>query len=182
MYGKTKLLLVACSGHDTAQLAKDIHKILKKDFGLEDQVELLLSRKCRDIDKELQKNYRTPAIADYFPDMEVQVDIGRNELKDVIRGKHVALVEHLLTPNRKVSVNDHIMTVRGFFNVINEVETLQRTLIAPYHAYVRSHSVEKYRKSGFFQFDSLRMTMKDFANDGLNTFLTIDTHSKKRCR
>ena len=164
MASQTKLLLIACSGDETAKLTEDISTTLREDYGLEGQVEVLLSQRRAEVDKDTPKAHRHPLVADYFPDAEVQVNIGANELKDVIRGKHVALVEHLLTPCRRVtpedpqcvSVNDHVSTVRGFLDVISNVETLQRTLVAPYLAYVRSHSVEKYRKKGFFQFDSLR--------------------------
>ncbi|MEK6901052.1 MAG: hypothetical protein AABX37_01795, partial [Nanoarchaeota archaeon] len=187
MASQTKLLLIACSGDETAKLTEDISTTLREDYGLEGQVEVLLSQRRAEVDKDTPKAHRHPLVADYFPDAEVQVNIGANELKDVIRGKHVALVEHLLTPCRRVtpedpqcvSVNDHVSTVRGFLDVISNVETLQRTLVAPYLAYVRSHSVEKYRKKGFFQFDSLRRMLVDFQRDGLNAILTIDPHSEK---
>ena len=187
MASPTKLLLIACSGEETAKLTQDISTTLRKDYGLEGQVEVLLAQRRVEIDKDIPKAHLHPFVGDYFPDAEVQVDIGANELKDTIRGKHVVLVEHLLTPCRKVtpedtqcvSVNDHVMTVRGFLDVISNVETLQRTLVAPYLAYVRSHSVEKYRKRGFHQFDSLRKMLVDFQRDELNAILTIDPHSEK---
>ena len=187
MASPTKLLLIACSGEETAKLTQDISTTLRKDYGLEGQVEVLLAQRRVEIDKDMPKAHRHPFVGDYFPDAEVQVDIGASELKNTIRGKHVVLVEHLLTPCRKVtpedtqcvSVNDHVMTVRGFLDVISNVETLQRTLVAPYLAYVRSHSVEKYRKRGFYQFDSLRKMLVDFQRDGLNAILTIDPHSEK---
>lgn len=188
MVSQTKLLLIACSGEETTQLAKDIHTALRQDYGLEEQVErLLISQRRADVDKDIPKAHRHPLVADYFPDGEVQVDIGANELKDVIRGKHVVLVEHLLTPARLmspsgtqcVSVDDHQMTVRGFLEVIANVDTLQRTLAAPYLSYVRSHSVERYERRGFFQFDSLRTMLVDYQKGGLNAILTIDPHSMK---
>lgn len=184
---QTKLLLIPCSGNETAQLTQRIHDILRADYGMENQVEILESRRRSEIDKDMVKAHRHPLVSDYFPDGEAQVDIGANELKDVIRGKHVALVEHLLTPARKmfpedeqkVSVNDHIATVRGFLNVLKNVDTLQRTLVSPYLAYVRSHSIEKYRKRGFFQEDSLREMMQDFQKGGLDAINVIDPHSSK---
>ncbi len=187
MASQTKLLLIACSGEETAKLAQDIYATLREDYGLEEQVELLLSQRRAEIEKEMPKAHRHPLVADCFPDEEVQVDIGANQLKDIIRGKHVVLVEHLLTPCRRVtpddsqcvSVNDHVATIRGFLDVVSNVDTLQRTLAAPYLAYVRSHSVEKYRKRGFFQFDSLRKMLVDFQRDGLSTIVTIDPHSEK---
>ena len=187
MAGQPKLLLISCSAEETKQLTEDICRTLQEDYGLENQVELLLSQRRTDLDKDMPKAHRHPLVADYFADGETQVDIGANDLKDVIRGKHVALVEHLLTPARKVhpdeeqnvSVNDHVMTVRGFLDVVNNVDTLQRTLACPYLAYVRSHSIEKYRKRGFFQFDSLKNMLMDFQKGGLNTIVTIDPHSTK---
>ncbi len=189
MASKTKLLLIACSGGGTADLTQKIYQILKEDYNLGEELELLLSQRRKEVDPESAKGYRSPLITDHFADSEVQADIGKNELKDVIRGKHIALVEHLLTPVRKVnpdsgnpqtvSVNDHIMNVRGLLNVFSEVDTLQHTLIAPYFTYVRSHSVEKYRERGLHQFDSLRLTIKDYSKDGLNTIITIDPHSEK---
>ncbi|MBT6402165.1 ribose-phosphate pyrophosphokinase, partial [Candidatus Woesearchaeota archaeon] len=141
----------------------------------------------KDINKDTIKDNRHPLVSDYFSDLEVQVDVGRNRLKDIIRGKHVALVEHLLTPNRLVGedetqivgVNDHIMTVRGFLDDISKVDTLKKTLVAPYLSYVRSHSIEKYEERGFFQFDSLRKTLSDYKGDKLNSLITIDPHSIK---
>jgi phosphoribosylpyrophosphate synthetase len=56
---------------------------------------------------------------------------------------------------------------------------VQSTLVVPYLSYVRSHSIEKYRKRGFYQFDSLHKTLLDFQRDGLNTIITIDPHSIK---
>lgn len=192
MAGKTKLLLVACSREETATLTEDIYRILKKDYGLEDQLEILLSRRRNEVDPELAKGYRSPLVMDFFPDAEVQVDIGRNDLKDIIRGKHVALIEHLLTPDRKmfptypdysqnVSINDHIMAVRGFLDVISDVEKeiLQCTLAVPYLTYVRSHSVEKYRDQGFHQFNSLKRTIDDYSQGGVNAIIAIDLHSDK---
>lgn len=179
MASKTKLLIIPCSGKETSKLAKDIFDILKSDYGLEDQVELLDSSRRNQISAGTSKDNRHPLVTDYFPDMEVQVDIGRNDLKDIIRGKHIALVEHLLTPNGKTSTNDHIMNVRGMLDVINRTETLKRTLVAPYFSYIRSHSIEKYEARGFYQFDSLRKTLQDYQKDGLNAILTIDPHSDK---
>ncbi len=181
----SKLLLIACSGEETASLTKNIYDILATDYELEHQVELLLSERREDVPKDTPKAHRHPLVGDFFADGEVQVDVGANVLKDVIRGKHVALVEHMLTPCRKmnhqseqcVSVNDHDHTIRGFLDVVKNVETLQCTLIAPYLAYVRSHSIEKYRKRGFFQFDSLRKLLLDYQKDGLNALICIDPHS-----
>lgn len=187
MATKTKLLLIPCSQEETLELAQDILQILREGYSLNDQVEILTGMKRNEVSQESQKNHKTPLVCDYFGDVEAQIDIGRNQLKDVIRGKHIVLIEHLLTPNRRisqnseqlVSVNDHIMTVRGSLNVISKVETLQRTIVAPYLTYVRSHSVEKYEASGFFQFDSLRTTLDDLCGGGVNVILTIDAHSEK---
>ena len=188
----TRLLLIPCSGEDTAKLTDNIYTILRRDYGLENQVERLPSIKRKSVKKDVQKNNLHPLVGDYFPDAETQVDIGRNQLKDVIRGKHVVLIEHLLTPNRKiadgdtqlVSVNDHIMAVRGYLDVISKVNQKddaipQITLAAPYLTYVRSHSIEKYESRGFYQLDSLRKTLADYRHDGLETLLTIDPHSSK---
>ncbi len=179
MASKTKLLVVPCSGGETSVLAQNIVKILRTDFNLENQVELLSSIRREEVEKGTVKGHRHPLVIDYFPDQEVQVDIGRNDLKDVIQGKHVALVEHHLTVNREVTVNDHCMAVRGVLNVINNVETAKRTLVAPYLTYIRSHSIEKYKTQGFYQFDSLRLTLEDYHRGGLNAILTSDPHSEK---
>ncbi|MFH1682784.1 MAG: hypothetical protein ABIA37_03225 [Candidatus Woesearchaeota archaeon] len=187
MDSHTKLLLLPCSGEETAELAQDIYQILRKDYGLEEQVEILVSNTKNRIEKNTPKDRRHPLVGDFFPDGEAQVDIGKNYLEDVIRGKHVVLVEHLLTPNRKihpesdqvVSVNDHHMAVRGFLDVIENTETLQRTLAVPYLSYVRAHSILKYKKQRFEQFDSIKLTLRDFQKGFLNTLITIDPHSEK---
>ncbi len=186
MASKTKLLLVSCSGEETASLATEIFKILKESYGLE-EVELLHSLRQREVDKEARKDHRHELVDDFFVDGEIDVAIGRNQFYDHLRGKHIALVEHLLTPDRKmhpketqkVSVNDHIMNVRGFLDVLKHIETPQRSLVAPYLTYVRAHSVDKYEKRGFFQFDSLTKTLKDYQRDGLSAIVTIDLHSEK---
>jgi len=179
MASKNKLLIIPCAGHETAALAKEIFHILKKDYNLDDQVEFLDSSQRKEITSDTKKDHRHPLVTDYFPDLEVQVDIGRNDLKDLIRGKHIAIVEHLLTPHRNISVNDHIMSVRGLIDIIKKTETPKITLVAPYLSYVRSHSIEKYEARGFYQFDSLRKTLQDYQRDGLNSILTIDPHSDK---
>ena len=187
MVSSTKLLIVPCSGEMTTKLAIDITRILKKEYGLEDQVELLTSSRRSKVPKGTPKDHQHPLVGDYFPDVEAQVDIGRNQLFDVIRGKHVALVEHLLTPNRFVvkgqpqciSVNDHHMTIRGYLDILRNADTLQRTLVAPYLTYVRSHSIKKYKKRGFFQFDSLQTFLEDYQRGKLNTLITIDPHAKE---
>lgn len=181
----TKLLLIPCSGEETTKLAKDIFHILHHDFGLEERVELLDSKHRSDVPKGMIKDYRHPLVADHFADMEAEIDIGRNQLYDEVRGKHVVLVEHMLTPVRQVaagqsvSVNDHLMTVRGFLNVLGNTDVSRVSLAAPYLGYVRSHSIEKYQRMGFFQFDSLKVMMRDLAKDGLKTIITIDPHSDK---
>ncbi len=187
MASKTKLLIVPCSGENTTKLAIDVTRILKKEYGLEDQVELLTSQRRKSVPKGTPKDHQHPLVGDYFPDVESQVDIGRNQLFDNIRGKHVAIVEHLLTPHRFVvdgqpqciSVNDHHMTVRGFLDVIRNTDTLQRTLLAPYLTYVRSHSIKKYKKRGFFQFDSIQTTLGDYQRGKLDAIVTIDPHARE---
>lgn len=185
MIGNTKLLLIACSDQETKTLTERIADILRGDYGLGDEVEFLPALSRQEVPSETPKNHRHPLVAGYFPDLEVQTDTGRNTLFDVIRGKHVVLVEHLLTPtrvvegNQTVSVNDHVMTIRGFLDVLGRTEIAHVTLAAPYFSYVRSHSVERYQKGGFFQFDSLRRTLTDYQRDGLRTIVTIDPHSEK---
>ncbi len=184
MINQTKLLLIPCSGGETASLAEDIYNQLREDFGLEDQVELLIGKRRKEISKDTLKDHKHPLVNGFFPDLEVQVDLGRNLLKDMIRGKHVVLVEHLLTPNRKygsltISVNDHIAAVRGHLDVIERKDTLQRTFVCPYLCYVRSHSIEKYEKRGFYQFNSLKRMFKDFKSDELDALIAIDPHSEK---
>ena len=83
---QTKLLLIPCSGNETASLTQKIHDILRADYGMENQVEILESRRRSEIDKDMAKAHQHPLVSDYFPDGEAQVDIGANELKDVIRG------------------------------------------------------------------------------------------------
>lgn len=185
--GQAQLLLVPCSGAETLGLADKIHKILRDDYQLGNQVDILHSYNRSSISSGTVKDNRHPLIADFFPDGEVQVDIGRNRLKDIIRGKHVALVEHLFTPGRKVSeqeeqrvsINDHLMTVRGFLDIISKTEVLQTTGVFPYLVYLRAHSIPKYEKRGFFQFDSLKRMLRDFRSDGLNSLITIDPHLQK---
>ncbi|MBS3165920.1 hypothetical protein J4444_02250 [Candidatus Woesearchaeota archaeon] len=190
MASPTKLLLVSCSDRETRDLSQRIFDILREDYGMGSHVELLQSRRVSEVDPEVAKGFRSPLVADFFVDGEVQIDVGMNELKDTIRGKHVALVEHLLTPVRRmfedssdytqmVSVNDHLKTVHGMLDVFRNVDTLQRTLVAPYLTYVRSHSIEKYLKRGLAQYDSLKELLEDFQRKGFNALVAIDLHSMK---
>src|SRR3989344_6630778 len=189
MASPTKLLLVSCSDRETRDLSQRIFEILRDDYDMESHVELLQSKHVSEIGKDVAKGFRSPLIADFFVDGEVQIDVGMNELKDTIRGKHVALVEHLFTPVRRmfeaseelqvVSINDHIKTVHGMLDVIKNVDALQKTLVAPYLVYVRSHSIEKYQKRGLYQFDSLREMLVDFQKKGLNALVVVDPHSMK---
>jgi len=191
LVSKAKLLLIPCSGEETAELAKDIADVLRVDLNLGDQVEILFSHIADDIEKGTPKDNRHPLVCDFFADSEAQVDIGRNDLKDVIRGRDVFLVEHLLTPDRRifensdqtVHVNDHIALARGILDVINNptnnVEPLQTTLIAPYITYVRSHSVDWYTEQGFYQANTLQGFIRDFVSSGLNRLITIDPHSER---
>jgi phosphoribosylpyrophosphate synthetase len=182
-----KLLVVPCSGGETLELAKGIYSRLLQVHGLGSDVELLEPKSREKIDKSTKKNHLHPPVADFFPDGEVQADIGRSFLEDTIERSHILLVEHLLTPVRtmfpggtqSVSVNDHIMAVRGILDLIRNIKTVHSTLLTPYSSYVRSHSIEKYEARGFFQFDSLRRMLKDFKNDGLGTMAAIDIHSMK---
>ena len=179
MVSKTKLLLVACSKGQTEVLARKMHRLLMDDYGLDGQVELLIGSEKGDIPRGTPKDHRHDLVCDFFQDKEVRVDIGANQLRGVFYGKHIAIVEHLLTPSEPTSVNDHKERVRGLLEVISNVETLQRTLVAPYTTYVRSHSIEKYRANGFYQFNSLLKMLQDFQKDGLNGLVTIDPHSDK---
>jgi phosphoribosylpyrophosphate synthetase len=196
MATQPKMLLMPCSGEETADLAAKIHQILINDYGLE--TDILPSLRRKEVASDTLKDHLHPLVSDYFVDMEANVDIGRNALKDVIRGKHIVLVEHLLTPVRftseftldgekykqLVSVNDHLEAIKGNLDIIsklsrNSEDTIPRvTLAAPYLSYVRSHSIAKYEKRGFFQFDSLRKTLKEYRNDGLQSIVTIDPHSE----
>jgi len=113
MARRTKLLLIPCSGEETLDLTKDIYKILRNDYNLGDQVEYLGSNRQSEIPKGTPKDHQHSLVGDYFPDKEVQTNVGRNELKDLIRGKHIALVEHLLTPNRKEGVKQMFKLLRN---------------------------------------------------------------------
>ena len=189
MHSQTKLLLIPLSGEETSGLAEDMYNILKGDFALDDQVEALIGKRRADIEKGTLKDHRHPLVLDYFVDGEIENDIGRNALKDIVRGKHIVLIEHLLTPNRmispdsgdsqRVSPNDHHMTVRAALKVFSKVELLQITGCFPYQTYVRAHSIEKYEIDGFFQFDSLSLTLDDLVKGGLKAMVTIDPHSQK---
>ncbi len=187
MSAQPKMLLVACSGEETTQLAKDMQTILRSDYGLDNHVELLLSLRRRELDKGTGKDHRAPLLMDYFSDMEVEVALGRNVSKDVIQGKHIVIVEHLLTPERfpwpnarrVVGPNDHKETVLAFLDAIGHVETLQRTLLAPYLTYVRPHSVRKYLRRGHIQADTLSTTLERYKRAGLDAIVTIDPHSEK---
>ena len=179
MVSKTKLLVVACSKGATEKLAREMYDLLSGDYGLEGQIELLIGLEKDDIPRGTAKDHRHDLVCDFFPDKEVRIDIGKNQLGGVFYGKHVVIVEHLLTPDQPTSVNDHKEKVRGLLDVMSKVETLQRTLVAPYTTNVRSHSTEKYEARGFYQFDSLRKMLEDFKRDGLNGLVTIDPHSDK---
>jgi phosphoribosylpyrophosphate synthetase len=176
---QSKLLLIPGTG-DSSELAKKIYVILKDTYDMGNSVEVFSTMKPKSVPKGTIKNHTHPFVAGSFPDKETQVDIGRNLLLDQARGKHVAIVKYLFTPRYPdKSVNDHHMEVRGILNVLNNTEILQRTLVAPYLPYLRSHSIEAYAKRGFYQFDSLDLVVDDYHRGGLDSLICIDPHSEK---
>jgi phosphoribosylpyrophosphate synthetase len=214
----SRLLLVSGTG-DSRVLAEAILPVLRDTYGMGQAVEVLKPEKNEDV-KSMKKGHTYPFVLDRFPDGEIRVDVGRNTLFDIVRGKHVAIIRHLYTPTRiglrvddrvvyleeiarairdsrkvngldkcvesivkiiqnNISLNDHIMGARGMLNVMKNADVLQRTLVAPYLPYLRSHSVDKYRKQGFFQFDSLDMMLDDFSRGQVDCIVCIDPHSEK---
>lgn len=175
---QTKLLLIP-GLRDSYDLARKIREILREDYKMGNSVELLEPLERKDLPKGARKDHRSPLVVDFFPDMEVQADVGRNQLKDVIRGKHIALVQYMYNPTEEGSVNDRLMTIWGLLDLINNTETVHRSLITPYPTYLRAHSADQYRRQGFFQFDSLSLIVKFLNETSLNTVIGIDPHSKK---
>ncbi len=183
---KPKLLIM--SGlKDSRDLANQIYTILKEDYKMGDGVEIIQALSRDEVPKGTLKDHKAPLVIDFFPDKEVQCDVGRNVLKDMIRGKHVALVQYLYNPTNirsadYASLNDRFFNTIGILKNFNRnlnKELTHTTLVAPYITYLRSHSIEKYEKVGFFQFDSLSTMVEMYAKSGLNNMLGIDPHSMK---
>ncbi|MBW2965273.1 ribose-phosphate pyrophosphokinase-like domain-containing protein [Candidatus Woesearchaeota archaeon] len=176
---QSRLLLIPGTG-DSPDLAERIQGILSETYGMGNSVEVHAPLRPGDVEKGTPKAHTYPLVVGSFNDGETRVDCGRNDLMDRIRGKHVAIVKYMFTPKREgISINDHIMEVRGLLGLFSNTDILQATLVAPYLPYLRSHSIEKYRKKGFFQFDSLKHMLNDFDHDGLGAIVCIDPHSDK---
>jgi hypothetical protein len=176
---QTKLLIL--SGlPDSRDLATKIRDILREDYKMGSSVELLKPKTSGEVPKGTPKDHRAPFVVDFFPGKEAQSDVGRNQLKDIIRGKHVAVVQYLFNDTTDFSVNDRLVNTVGIFNNLNKVEVHHKTLISPYTIYLRSHSVEYYERSGFFQFESLEFFVHSlFEYSGLDTMISVDPHSLK---
>ena len=172
-------LLIVPGLPDSHELAKDIHRILRDDYRLEDGVEILFPKTRKEIPAGDSKGQNSQFVVDFFPDMEVQVDIGQIGLEGIIRDKHVAIVQHLYNPVGIGSVNDRIAVVEGMLDLFAKTSTAHRSLVAPFSTYLRAHSVEKYEQRGFFQFDSLTRMLKKYKSFDLNTMISIDPHSIK---
>ena len=72
-----KLLLVPCSGGKTTELADQIYIKLQEDYRLEQQVEILHSKRRFEVSKDTAKDHQHPLVIDSFSDIEANVDIGR---------------------------------------------------------------------------------------------------------
>lgn len=184
---RPKLLLI--SGlKDSRDLTERIYNILKEDYNMNDNVEIIQALSRGEVQKGTLKDHKAPLVIDFFPDGEVQCDVGRNILKDVIRGKHIAIVQYLFNPINQgqkdyASLNDRFVNTIGILRNLDRnlkrEELPHSTLVAPYITYLRSHSIEKYEKSGFYQFDSLSFMVETYAKSRLNNMIGIDPHSMK---
>ncbi|MFH1064572.1 MAG: phosphoribosyltransferase family protein [Candidatus Woesearchaeota archaeon] len=177
---QSKLLLVAGTG-DSTKLAKHILEILSETYGMGNSVQMHKPLRSEQVQKSMRKAHPYPLVLDAYPDDETRVDMGKNLLLDEFRGKHVAIVKYMYTPRRRpnMSINDHIYEIRGLLDVLDNTDILHRTLVVPYMPYLRSHSVDKYKKKGFYQFDSLERMVKDFNEGNVNSIICIDPHSEK---
>jgi len=177
---QSKLVLISGTG-DSSLLAQDIYRELRDTYQMENSVSLIIPKKPEEVEKGMRKNRTYPLVLGMFNDRETRVDIGKNELLDNIRGKHIAIVKYMYTPKRHphMHINDHLMEVIGLLDVIKSTDSLKKTLIAPYLPYLRSHSIEKYEKRGFYQLDSLDKMIKFLSIGNLNGIMCIDPHSNK---
>ncbi|MBS3134908.1 ribose-phosphate pyrophosphokinase [Candidatus Woesearchaeota archaeon] len=177
---QSRLLLVSGTG-DSPKLAESIYRELRDSYQMRDSVQILTPRRPDKVDVNIIKNRTYPLVVGMFQDSETRVDVGRNELLDEIRGKHIAIIKYMYTPKRfpHMHVNDHMQEVKALLDVIKHTDTLKRTLVAPYLPYLRSHSNEKYEKRGFYQYDSLTDMVESFSRKGLDGIICIDPHSDK---
>lgn len=176
---QTKLLILSGLA-DSRDLATKIRNILRDDYKMGNSVEMLRAKQNGDVPRGTLKNHLAPLVIDFFPDKEAQVDVGRNQLKDIISGKHVAIVQYLYNPTSDISLNDRLINTIGILDVLKKGEVHHKTLVSPYTTYLRSHSIEKYENQGFFQFDSLTFIVNNLFRYGdLDTMISIDPHSEK---
>lgn len=177
---QSKLLLISGTG-DSPKLAENIYHELRDTYQIGDSVNILIPKKPTEVEKSLRKGHTYPPVLGSFPDCETRVDIGKNEFLDEVRGKHIVIVKYMDTPKRHpdMHINDHLFEVLGMLDVFKATDTLRITLAAPYLPYLRSHSIEKYEKQGFYQFDSLATMIEFLSKKGLNNIICINPHSLK---
>lgn len=177
---QSKLVLVSGTG-DSPKLARNIYTELRDTYNMGDSVSLFVPKKPNEVNKNLVKNRTYPAVLGSYTDRETRGDGGSNILLDKIRGNHAVIVKYMYTPKREpdMHINDHIMEVKALLDVFKHTDTLRKTLAVPYLTYLRSHSIEKYEKKKFYQFDALTDMVESFKFKGLEGIICIDPHSDK---
>src|SRR3989344_3890770 len=177
---QSKLVLISGTG-DSPKLAEDIYRELRDTYQMGDSVSRLIPQRPEEVDKDMIKGHVYPLVIGRFSDGETRVDIGKSLLFNEIRGKHVVIIKYMYTPKRNphMHVNDHLSEVVGLLDVIKNTDILRSTLVAPYLPYLRSHSIEKYAKKGFYQYDSLTDMIESLNRKGLEGIICIDPHSEK---
>jgi phosphoribosylpyrophosphate synthetase len=172
-------LLIVPGLKDSHQLAQRIHEILRDDYRMGEGVEILVSKKRSEVSSSDAKGQNSPLVVDFFPDMEVEVDIGRLDLERIVQDRHVAIVQYLYNPIQEGSVNDRVNLVLGMLDTLGKISGPHKSLVTPYTTYLRAHSIEKYERKGFLQFDSLTRMLEGYQRHGLKTMISIDPHSDK---
>lgn len=166
------------SGHGESRiLAEDIYNILKQTYTIQDLNLVLPKESCDYSKKEKDSKQHRNLCIETFPDSEIRIEIGKEELKKM--RDHVIFVKYLYEPGVDVSINDCIIEAAAFGDLIRNKKIKKLTYILPYLPYVRAHSIDKYIKKGLYQTDTLKLFIKIMELAGVSEIITIDPHSEK---
>jgi hypoxanthine-guanine phosphoribosyltransferase len=154
--------------------------ILKNELHLGDRVEIKRPLSMAEESQlEISRDDKSPFVHGLFGDTEIRMDGGRSGLLEC-NGAYVAAVTHLYDhPKTGLSVNDNLMELRYFFDMLNRggITPHRKVFATGYLPFLGSHSLPKYLKLGFIEPDRLDIFVRDLASVGIEDVFSIHPHA-----